>query len=224
MFKDFIDLSHALDENIPTWTGSCGFELKTFYEGEARVNQFTFHLSSAGTHMDSPSHFCRDGKLIPELALENMLIPLCVIEAVQEADADFFLSKEHVLHYEKLYGKIPPGCFVAIHSGWDRYWKNPEKYRDVDENGIIHSPGLSKEAGNVLLERGIAGLGVDTLSPDGSNMELPIHFSFLGAGKYIVENLTNLDKVPPTGAYIALFPIKIAKASESPVRAVAMIV
>lgn len=223
MIKKLIDLTHNLDENVPTWTADCGFESKILEHDFARVHSFTFHLSSAGTHMDAPSHFCKTGIHIDKIPLEKLIVPLCVIEVTQEADPDFFISAGHIHRYEKVYGKIPAGCFVAAHTGWDKYWSTPEKYRDEDNTGTMHSPGFSAEAGHLLLERDIAGIGIDTLNPDGNNNDYPIHYSFLEAGKYIVENLTNLDKVPPSGAYVALLPIKIRDASEAPIRAVAII-
>jgi kynurenine formamidase len=222
MIKNLIDLTHSLNEAIPTWTGTCGFESATQDDGPIRVNNFSFHLSSAGTHMDAPSHFNKRGMHIDQIPIEKLIVPLCVLEVSREADADFFLSAEHILQYEKKYGKILPGSFVAAHTGWDRYWSQPEKYRDADDDGSLHCPGFSQEAGHLLLERDIAGIGIDTLNPDGSNQEFPIHHAFLGAEKYIVENLTNLDQVPPSGAYVILLPIKIDGASEAPIRAIAL--
>ncbi len=224
MIKEMIDLTQTLHSDIPTWSGTCGFESAILSDDDpARVHSFTFHLSSAGTHMDAPSHFCKDGLHIDKIPLEKLIVPLCVIEVTQEADADFFLTPDHILHYEKMCGKIPPASFVALHTGWDQYWSNPEKYRNADDKGGLHCPGISLEACHLLLERNVAGIGIDALNPDGSNPEYPFHHAILGAGKYIVENLTNLDKLPPIGAYIALLPIKIGDASEAPIRAVALI-
>ncbi|MHA2400470.1 MAG: cyclase family protein, partial [Promethearchaeota archaeon] len=47
------------------------------------------------------------------------------------------------------------------------------------------------------------------------------HFAGIERGYFQMEKLANLDKVPPVGATIYCFPIKIARASAGWVRAVA---
>ena len=49
------------------------------------------------------------------------------------------------------------------------------------------------------------------------------HFAGIGLGYFQMEKLTYLDKVPPVGATIYSFPMKIARASAGWVRAVATI-
>ncbi|MCK4239747.1 MAG: cyclase family protein, partial [Candidatus Lokiarchaeota archaeon] len=49
------------------------------------------------------------------------------------------------------------------------------------------------------------------------------HFAGIELGYFQMEKLTNLDKVPPVGATIYCFPIKITGASGGWVRAVATI-
>ena len=49
------------------------------------------------------------------------------------------------------------------------------------------------------------------------------HFAGRDLGYFQLEKLTNLDKVPPIGATMYCFPVKIARASAGWVRAVATI-
>jgi len=42
-------------------------------------------------------------------------------------------------------------------------------------------------------------------------------------GKYILENLTNLDQLPPNGASLIALPLKIEGGAESPIRAVGVV-
>ena len=49
------------------------------------------------------------------------------------------------------------------------------------------------------------------------------HFAGIELGYFQMEKLTNLDKVPPVGAIIYCFPVKIARASAGWVRAVATV-
>jgi kynurenine formamidase len=87
----------------------------------------------------------------------------------------------------------------------------------------MHFPGFSAGAADFLLERKIVGIGIDTLSPDGSNVGFPVHEKILGAGMYIVENLVNLALLPANGAFVILFPQKAAHGTESSIRAAALI-
>ena len=85
-------------------------------------------------------------------------------------------------------------------------------------------PGFSKEAAEFLVEKKIAGLGIDTLSPDGCNIGCyPVHEVILGAGMYIIENLAHLDKMVESGGYAVALPPKIYNGSESALRVVGII-
>ena len=55
----------------------------------------------------------------------------------------------------------------------------------------------------------MTAIGVDTLSLDpGNSSTFPVHVEFLATDRYGVENLANLDRVPPRGAlaYVGLIP------------------
>jgi kynurenine formamidase len=69
----------------------------------------------------------------------------------------------------------------------------------------------------------VVGIGIDTLSPDGSNDGFPVHEKILGAKKYILENLANLDKIPSRGAFALVFPMKVRDGTESAARVAALI-
>ena len=44
-----------------------------------------------------------------------------------------------------------------------------------------------------------------------------------GAGRYGLQCLTNLDRLPPTGALIVAAPLKILQGSGSPLRVIALV-
>lgn len=219
-----IDLTYSLDENVPTWNGSCGFhqELKLDYEGGCRVYSYKCH-AGIGTHMDAPSHFIPGGKDIGDISLEQLIVPVSLIDVRDKAHADFFLSAQDILDFEKKHGVIPPKSLVIGYTGWGKYWNDVDKYRSPDAQGKMHYPGFSAEAAELLLQRQIAGIGIDTLSPDGSHKSFPVHHLILGAGKYILENLANLDQMPSSGAYAIVLPMKVRAGTEAPVRAIALL-
>ena len=84
-------------------------------------------------------------------------------------------------------------------------------------------PSIMSIAAELLLERQIIGLGIDTLSPDRPDNGFPVHKLILGEDKFIVENVANASRMPPVGAYSLALPIKINEGTEAPVRLVGMI-
>lgn len=91
----------------------------------------------------------------------------------------------------------------------------------------MHFPGFDVKAVEMLIERKIAGIGIDTLSPDGSNNgpgnKFPVHECILRAGKYIIENAAQLSKMPAKGAYVLALPLKITVGAEVAMRLVGLI-
>ena len=216
---NFVDLTHPLEGTVPTWTGSCGFrsEIKMDYPEGCRVQQFKMH-AGVGTHLDAPSHFFSDGLNVGDLPLDRLIVPAIKIDVKRKVDsARYMISPEDIIDFEKKY-QIPKGALVLGDTGWGRYWKDKERYRNQ-----MQFPGFLKETVDLLLKRGIVGVGIDTLSPDGSDMTFPVHHRLLGAGGYILENVANLDNVPEIGFYVAALPLRISEATESAIRCVAFI-
>ena len=230
LFKDLriVDLSHIFSFSSPTWTGEVGFKPKVTKEliKEDNYHYRSYHVEmvqNIGTHIDSPAHFIENGINCSQLNLENLVnMPLCIIDIIEkgEKDHDYELSIDDITNFEKRHETlIPSNSIVVCKTGWDKYWGDPTKYRGIQEDKKMHYPGFSYDAVQFLNEkRDIAGIGSDTLSPE-TNIKFPIHLYLLGKNKFIVENLTNLERMPEYGGVISVFPLKIADITESPVRA-----
>jgi kynurenine formamidase len=222
--SSYIDLSHTIDEDIVTWDGPSGFNYKIVLDYKDGACVMQYHMEGGiGTHMDAPSHFFADNKNIGDIAIEQMIAPLCIIDVTDTIDANGFIIANDVYNYEKKYGEIQRNSVVVGYTGWEKWWPNHERYRNIDDKGKMHFPGFDITAASLLLERGVAGIGIDTLSIDGSNNEFLVHKKMLGSNKYLIENLCNLKKMPPSGSYIIALPIKINIATEAPIRAVGVV-
>lgn len=223
-----VDLTHPLHEKIPTWSGGCGFhmEIKLDYPQGLRVQSLKSH-AGVGTHIDAPSHFIKDSWNIGDIPLENLIVPVCVLDMRPKMDPDLFISVDDIKTFEKTEGPIPDRCLFLAHTGWDKNWNDPERYRNPDSNGKMHFPGFSAEAATYLLKRNIVGLGIDTLSPDGSRngpgIRYPVHEIILGAKRYIMENVAHLDQMPALGAFAIAFPPPAREATESAARLAGLI-
>lgn len=219
-----VDLTHPLDEKAPTWNGSCGFrhEIKMDYDKGLRVLSYKCH-AGVGTHLDAPSHFIPGGGNIADIALESLIVPCCVMDLSKRCSADLVVSKADIIQFEERHGAVLERSLFFAYTGWSQYWCFPEKYRNADGNGQMHFPTYSKEAAQYLMDRGVAGIGIDTFSPDPQGSEFPVHHLILGAGKYIVENAANLNRMPAMGAYVINLPLNIREGTESAVRLVGII-
>ncbi len=219
-----IDLTHTLEASIPTWNGGCGFnhDVHIDYsdcEGEDkfRVMKMSMH-AGIGTHMDAPSHCIQGGKCIHDFYANDLCMPCVVIDVSDKCHALYSVTPEDIVNFESKYGSIAKGSCVMVKTGWNKFWTETEKYRN---NHVF--PSVSPAAANLLLGRGVSALGIDTLSPDRPEDGFKVHQIFLGAGKILIENVANLDSMPPVGGFIMVLPIKIKDGTEAPVRLIGLI-
>lgn len=221
---EWIDLTHEISENIPTWSGDCGFKHANILKYEDCTTDCKFlvqrvdMLAGVGTHIDAPAHCFPQGKTVRDLPLETLISPCVVVDVSQEAYEDYCIDIDVINNFEKQHGKIWENTFVIFYTGWDRFWNQPGKYRNN-----YKFPSVSKEVAEYLVSQNIAGVGIDTLSPDRPESGYPVHQIILGAGKYIVENIANASMLPITGSHIFVMPIQISKGTEAPISLLGML-
>jgi kynurenine formamidase len=220
---NFIDLTHPLSPDIAQWDIGCGFQHNNHIdysdsktEIKFRAQQLTMS-AGIGTHMDAPAHCFPKGACIADIPLSQLIAPCVVINVAAQAHEKYQVTTDDINQFETEFGKITQNTFVIICTGWEQLWSQPEKYR----NNLIF-PCISKQAAEILMDRNVCGIGIDTLSPDCAGSGFPVHQLFLGAGKYIVENIAHAHQLPAKGAYSFVLPIKIKEGTEAPVRLIAM--
>ena len=227
-FRSTIDLTHTMSPNFPTFFGVPGIEMeKKFDLGKDGFNLNWWRLvEHAGTHLDAPIHFSQSGQSVDEIALETLVVPLATIDVAIKAaqDPDYQLMRQDVVAWERKHGRLPEGCCVAMHSGWARHVIDPAKYTGQDASGGFHFPGFAAEAAEWLMsERKVFGLAVDTLSLDpGPSKDFKVHRSWLGSGRWGLENVANLDKVASIGATLVVGLAKVKGATGAPTRLIAL--
>ena len=184
-------------------------------------------LEHAGTHLDAPFHFSDTGATLDMIPAEQLVVPLAVVDVSAKAarNADYAMTRQDLADWEAKHGRLPDGCCVAMHAGWAQHAANAAKFAGKDAAGILHFPGIHPDATLWLLkERRVAGLAVDTLSLDhGPSKDFKTHSAWLPSGRWGIENLANLDKVPPAGATLVVGAPKVKKATGGPVRVFALI-
>jgi kynurenine formamidase len=215
---NYIDMTHSLSATVPAWDEELGFRICVRHDYQAGAGTSflvqDFEMPAGiGTHMDAPAHCFKQGKTIDEIPLSDLIAPCAVIDVAKLAHENFSLKIEHIKTFEEAHGPLPKRSIVIVRTGWDRYFLNAQKYRNN-----LSFPTISQEAACYLLDKDIVALGVDTLSPDGPHSGFLVHEALLGAGRYIVENVANSALLPPFGAHVIVLPMKVAQATESPVR------
>jgi kynurenine formamidase len=227
-FSRAVDLTYQLTTDFPTFFGTPAFEEEYQFSYDKqkfnlKVLKYSEHI---GTHFDAPFHFSADGKSIDEVPIEQLVCPLAVIDVKAKAadNVDYQLTPDDIAAHEARHGPIPEGACVAMNSGWQAHFGTP-KFRGQDDAKKLHFPGFHKEATDYLLkERDVNGIAVDTLSLDhGASADFAVHYSWLPTGRYGIENIANLDALPPIGATLVGGAPKFAKGTGGPGRVIALV-
>jgi kynurenine formamidase len=212
-----LDLTQPLGPATILWPGSRPFVADV--EGEVETHGFySRHLSlpeHSGTHLDAPAHFVRDGATIEEIEIGALVRPaICLdVRELVGDDASFTLSAA----IEARDGVIPGDAAVLVCTGWDRF------HGDASHEALAF-PGIAADSAQLLVDRGVAGIGIDTLSVDAGHADTyPTHNITLPAGLWHLEGLTRLERVPARGAWLVAAAVPVVNASGAPARAFAIL-
>lgn len=186
------------------------------------------------THIDAPWHYSptvggKPAKTIDQIPLEWCYGDGIVIDMTHKADFDPITVEDIEADLAKSGATIQAGNIVLIRTGRDQWMGT----KDFPHKGT----GMSPEATRWLIEQGVKVMGIDQWGWD-----LPLKYQIREAkrtknnalfwqahlvGKDLeychMEQLTNLQSLPPFGFKVAVFPLKIEGASAAPARVVAIL-
>ena len=237
-----VDLSHPLRASTPViglpppMAQSSGFSMAEISHYDDRGPAWYWndlHMGEhTGTHFDAPAHWVT-GRDVPDGTLDRidpqrLIAPACVIDCTDEATADegFLLQPAHIEAWEARHGRIPPGCWVLMRTGWS-HRGDPAQFLNNQANEPL-TPGPSVDAVRLLLERDVTGWGVETVGTDagqafGFDPPFPAHALMHGSGRFGLASLANLDQLPQIGALLITAPLRIEGGSGSPLRVLALV-
>jgi kynurenine formamidase len=207
-----IDLSHHYEDAMPVFPG-----LPTpSFAPIARVEEDGYAMSEyrlinhIGTHVDAPAHQIAGGDTLDEIGLERLVTEAVTIDVSAREPGP--LTAADVAPYM---GKIRAGDIVFLYSnngrnwGTNAYWTG-WSYPDAD-------------AARALIAKGISAIGFDGPSADPvDSTTFELHRIWLGAGRLIIENATNLDRLPER-VQVVVAPLKVRRANGGPVRIFALL-
>ena len=227
--SQIIDLSHPLHDGIPLWPGDPPPEFETV----AVLERDGFYLrrfslgEHSGTHVNAPSSFHAGGMSIDEYPASAFVAPAVVIDvrAPVESNPDYLLRVDHLLEWERQHGPTPAGSLVLLYTGWQEKWEDPRSYLGDSGDGALHFPGFGVHALGVLLtQRAVGGIGIDTHGVDGGkDTTFSINRRALERPRIVMENLCNLDKLPPAGATLVIGALRLRGGSGSPASVLAFL-
>jgi arylformamidase len=200
---DILDISPPLSPELPVWPGDRPFrrELTVPWADGAGYELGAMRASlHAGAHADAPAHFLEGAASIDCVPLSPYVGRCRVIRArgvsglirAEDLDADLLDAPRVLLRTDACVGR----------SGF-----------------CVHFPSLDGPLVDLLRERGVRLVGVDTPSVDAcAAKELRIHRHLAESGIAILENL-RLNHVEPGPYFLVAPPLRIVHGDGSPVRA-----
>jgi kynurenine formamidase len=209
-----VDLTHPFGPGIPVadFDAPERSEAAGFAQRGFRNQRWSF-VEHSGTHVDAPSHLFPGSADAAQIRPQDLVAPVVVLElAGADGGREPALGLDAVLRHEDEHGPIPPRAAVFLSTGWEARFHDPVAFANVGADGRRRAPGFGVEAVDWLItERDIACIGVDTISLDvGSSIELPVHRRLLGSGRYGIECLRGLSRLPRRGAtaFVGLIPFE----------------
>lgn len=199
-----IDLTHPLSNQLPVyWPWHPKTELtahSSYEENKCLVHKLTVGTHS-GTHIDAPSHFFAGAQNIDEMSLDFWVSQAQVVEFTGKRE------REEINRAEMETKDIERGLGVIVRTGWSRFHGREDYYQTY--------PPMSKEAGEYLMECQIPFLAADT------PFNWDIHKMFLSAGKPLMTNLNNLDRISRSRVRLYAFPLLLENGDGAPARVIA---
>ena len=228
--KQFVDLTQSFGPETPVWSGFGqakfvpAFDPNTKRPYTIKDDGFrtTYYdmVGQYGTHVDPPAHFASDGITMDQIPLKQMILPLIVLDDTPyiAKDPNHAFSLADLQEWEAKHGRVPAGSFVALRTDMSRDWDaNPERFKRAP------FPAWAFETIKFLYEqRGVVATGHESMDTD-TTEKMDSETYILRHGHYQIEVMTNLDKVPPTGALIVVTWPKVRNGLGFPARAFAIL-
>lgn len=216
-----VDLSHPIRAGLVTYPGLPAPTITphlTREDSRARYapgTEFAMDviqmIGNTGTYLDSPYHRYAAGPDLAGLDLATMVGLRAEVFHLE----DSWEASRRGIRSSTLADRDVRGAAVLLHTGWDRWFGQPEY-----GNG---APFLTGEGAQWLIDAGAVLVGIDSLNIDDteSGGERPAHSLLLEAGVHVVEHLTNLGELPARGARFTAAPPAVEGFGTFPVRAFA---
>jgi kynurenine formamidase len=228
----FTDLTHAFHPGQPHFPQFPDEERSQVFDMTTgagfNVHRYTL-VGQWGTHVDPPSHFVDGARTLDEIPVEQMVLPLVVLDisARVATDPDAVPTLADVAAWEERHGPMPRGCFVALRTDWWRRWPDAAAMENRGDDGASHAPGWSREVLEDLITRvGVTAVGHEQTDTDPGSAtsagDYGLELLLLQHDRWQLELMARLDAVPEAGALLVASWPKPRGGSGFPARAFAI--
>lgn len=216
---EYVELSHVIRPGMVTYPGLPAPAITPFLTREASraryapgtefaIDQLTI-VGNTGTYLDAPYHRFPDGADLAAIPLQRTVgLPAVLIRMTG--------SQSRGIGPGALAAVDVRGTAVLLHTGDDARFGTPEY---ADGAHFLTGPGAEWLAGQHPALVGIDAINIDDIGDAGR----PAHTALLAAGIPVIEHLTGLDQLPPSGATFTAVPLRVAGLGTIPVRAYAQL-
>jgi len=205
--SELIDVSVALDDELPIWPDSPGFQLEALQRmsdgAEVNVSKLICDVHT-GTHIDAPRHFVEEGKTVEEIPLSVLVGPVVVVRVPDEVDT----ITAHVL--DELGIPSTTSRLLLRTRNSDLWSTHPGTFRH-------DYTALAPSASRWIVDHDIRCVGVDYLSVQHYDDGPETHQTLLQGDVVIVEGL-NLSGVEAGRYELLCMPAKLAESEGAPAR------
>ena len=212
-----VELSHVIRAGLITYPGLPGPTIAPYLTREASrdhyapgtefaIDQLTL-VGNTGTYLDSPYHRYPDGADLSSIPLARTVgLPAVVVRMAGAGHYGIGVGALAALDVR--------GAAVLLHTGDDARFGSPAY---ADGRHFLTRAGAEWLAAHDAALVGIDALNIDD-TEDGAR---PAHALLLAAGIPVVEHLTGLGQLPPSGAWFTAVPLRVEGLGTIPVRAFA---
>ena len=166
------------------------------------------------THIEVPFHCLPDGADLAQVAADRLVGDAVTLDLRGHAAGEA-ISLSAVQRAASVTGGIRAKDIVFCMTGWSAYYGTPS---------YLQAPYLNPQAVRWLVGHELSVLGIDTPGAmDPSVPDRANHVPIFEAGTLYIENLCNLEAVPPSRFIAATLPPAIAGLDGFPVRVVALV-
>lgn len=207
----FIELSHRISNGMITFPGIPAVKIDAYMDMESSAKEFGDNAGALldriemvninGTYLDAPLHRDPNGYTIADIPLEKLVdLPLEVV-TMKEGNNCFDVAD--IKDVGEKGGAVILNSGHYYKFGTDAYAENP--------------PYLTLEAANLLVEKGVVFVGIDSPLIDNmmtlGTIGCTVHDAILTAGGVICEDMTNLDALNGVSGTLTAVPTPVEMAS-----------
>ncbi len=192
----FVDLTHTIETGMPVYPGTDPVQIahKFTLAKDGFAELIIRMVSHTGTHIDAPRHMVADGKTLDRYPVSFFIGQAIVLDLGHDDVSPELLSDREQ--------QLQTVDFVLFRTLFSKKWGTTGYFEDMPSPSLFTIQHICSHK--------LRGIGIDAISIDPiRSISLENHHNILGRGMIIMENLTNLHKLPSQPFRLIALPLKV---------------